>query len=88
MLEKQTVVIYQSFWRREKDDTPEKEMGRWVRDLPKILPLSTQPRVLGFEGRAFIILPATKHAKLIDERLEKMLDGPWKQHFMPYEAGG
>ena len=80
---KQTVVIYQSFWRREKGDTPETEMRRWHENLSKSLPLSTQPRLLGFKGRAFIILPAAKHAKTIDERLAKMLKGPWGQHFTP-----
>ena len=83
----QTLVIYQSFGRSGKH--PE-QMARWMESLPQALSFEGIVRILRFRPcspRAFIILPAAEHADLIDERLAKMLAGPWKQHFKRYPEG-
>ena len=79
-----SVIIYQSFARKSLGN----QMGDWKERLGSTLTSQREYKVLKFKSRAFIILPAAEHAKLIDERLERMLDGPWKQHFTPYEDGG
>lgn len=78
-----TVVIYQSFGRRNSHD----QMAKWTIQLRNTFP-KVSPSILKFNSRAFIILPAAEHATLIDERLAKMLDGPWGQHFTPHRARG
>ena len=80
----QTLVIYQSFGRSGKHP---QQMARWMKSLPRAFSFEGIVRILRFRPcspRAFIILPAAEHADLIDERLAKMLDGPWGQHFKPY----
>ena len=78
-----TVVVYQSFGRSNSHD----QMEKWTIQLRNAFP-QVSPSILKFNSRAFIILPAAEHANLIDERVGKMLDGPWKQHFTPHRAGG
>lgn len=82
----QTLVIYQSFGR--KGNHPEQMTG-WGKSLPRALRFTGAARILRFRSgspRAFIILPAAEHAKPINERLGKMLDGSWKQHFTLHGA--
>ena len=77
----QTLVVYQSFGRSGKH--PE-QMARWMESLPQALSFEGIVRILRFRPcspRAFIILPTAEHADLIDERLAKMLKGPWYPHF-------
>lgn len=78
-----TVVIYQSFGRSNSHD----QLENWDILLRNAFP-QVSPSILKFNSRAFIILPAAKHATLIDQRLRKMLDGPWQHHFTPHRAKG
>ncbi len=81
-----TVIIYQSFGRKISHLN---QMKKWEIQLRKEFP-QVSPCILKFNSqspRAFIILPAAQHADLIDERLAKMLAGPWKQHFERYAGG-
>ena len=82
----QTVVIYHHLG-RQKDHFSQIE--DWRRNLEQ--KLGVNPSVLRYQrgtSRAFFILPAARHAELIDKRLGKMLDGPWKQHFTLHRAKG
>ena len=75
------VIIYQSFGRSTYHD----QMAKWSMQLRNAFP-QVSPIMLNFKAhhpRAFIILPAARHAKKIDARLAKMLKGPWGQHFTP-----
>lgn len=78
-----TVIIYQSFGRHISHLD---QVKKWEIQLRNRFP-EVDIITLKFKARpprAFIILPAAKHAKTIDARLEKMLDGPWGQHFTRY----
>ena len=86
-IHEQTIIIYQSFWRQKQDE----QMMAWAEEIHLVLQTEEPPKIVRFGSRnprAFIILPAARHAKLIDERLAKMLDGPWSQHFTLHAAGG
>lgn len=92
----QSIVTYQSFWRQNHDE----QMTEWAQKIHRELQLEEQPRIMRFGPRerrrarpqhiprAFIILPAVRHANLIDERLTRMLDGPWRRHFTQHTVGG
>lgn len=73
----QTIIAYQHYGHGSK--ARENQVNQW-RNLKKE---GTQedPRILETSQRAFIILPAVKHTKTIDERLAKMLKSPWFQYF-------
>ena len=75
----QTVVIYQSY-RRGDGDSRETEVRRWRDERLRELDLDERPRVVGTTDRAFIVLPATRHAKHIDNRLRGIGDR-WSSHF-------
>lgn len=76
----QTVVAYQHHART--DSHVKRQRINWSNALGKSQ--FDEARILCFEKRDFIILPAAKHAKTIDERLAKMLAGPWCPHFKRY----
>ena len=78
---RQTAVMYQSYWRREKGDTRDHEMRRWREELPNELPLAAAPRILGTAQCVFIVLPASEHVELIDGRLDEMVGTDWGRHF-------
>ena len=81
----QTIIIYQSFWRQNQDV----QMAEWTKSIHRVLHLKKPPRIIRFSPhhpRAFIILPAARHAKKIDARLAKMLKGPWHPHFECYRG--
>lgn len=76
----QTIIVYQHH--AYTDPQVEGQRRNWSNTLRS---LQFQGyAMLCFEQRDFIILPAAKHAKLIDARLAKMLAGPWGQHFTRY----
>ena len=86
-IHEQTIIIYQSFWRQKQDE----QMMAWAEEIRLVLQTEEPPRIMRFGSpnpRAFIILPAAKHAKPINERLEKMLASPWNQHFKLHRAKG
>ena len=81
----QTLVFYQHHARKPEDRG--RQIQQWstaAQEFPE------SPRILTACQRAFtiLILPAARHAELIDKRLGKMLDGPWGQHFTPHRAKG
>lgn len=78
----QTIIVYQHHAYTEPQ--VERQRRNWS-DTLRILQFQGYI-TLCFEQRDFIILPAAKHAKPINERLEKMLAGPWNQHFKPHRA--
>ena len=78
---RQTVVVYQSDWRRKKGDTRDHEMRRWRDELPNGLPLAAAPRIVGTAQCVFIVLAASEHVELIDGRLDEMLGTGWGRHF-------
>ena len=76
----QTIIIYQSFWHQTQDE----QLANWRENIHRVIHPEKTPRIIRFSPhrpRAFIILPAAKHADPIDERLAKMLKGPWHPHF-------
>ena len=75
----QTVIIYQSYWRGD-GDRRQTEVRRWRDERLRELDLDERPRVVGTTDRAFIVLPATRHAKHIDNRLRVCWDR-WSSHF-------
>ncbi len=84
----QTVIIYQSFG-RQRGDTHERQMSRWVEKLTHQLPRDEGPRILRFSPwhpRAFLALPAARHSGLIDERLRTLTAGPWGRHFTEFRG--
>ena len=79
----QTIIVYQHH--AYTDPQIEGQRRNWSNTLQN---LQFQESItLCFEQRDFIILPAAERADLIDERLAKMLAGPWKQHFKCYPGG-
>ncbi len=79
----QTLVVYQHHAHKQEDrDGQLQQWGTAAQEFPE------SPRILTACQRAFtiLILPAARHADLIDKRLGEMLDGPWKQHFTLHEA--
>lgn len=76
-----TVVIYQSFGRR---DTHPAQMAAWRQEIPSLLPHHQPPHILRFwpqPPRAFIVVPSARHALLIADRLDFLLSSPWQRHF-------
>lgn len=76
----QTVVIYQSYWRINKDDTPETEVSKWRHERLTELHLDEHPRVVGTVARAFVVVPAARHVEHIDRRLATFVER-WGEHF-------
>ena len=79
----QTIIVYQHH--AYTDPQVERQRRNWS-DTLRSLHFQGYT-TLCFEQRDFIILPAAEHAGTIDERLAKMLDGPWGQHFTRYAGG-
>ena len=79
----QTIIVYQHH--AYTDSQIEGQRRNWSNALQTLR--FQGYTVLCFEQRDFIILPAAEHADLIDERLAKMLAGPWQQHFKRYPGG-
>ena len=76
----QTVVIYQSYWRINKGDTPETEVFKWRHERLTEVHLDEHPRVVGTGDRAFVVLPAARHVEHIDRRLATFVER-WGEHF-------
>ena len=86
----QTVAIYQSFG-RNRGDTHPRQMSRWRDFLRAQFPEREDPRILRFSpylARTFIILPAKRHAELIDQRIASLLGGPWSRCYTMFDGGG
>ena len=76
----QTVVIYQSFGRSKHVE----QMATWKREVSRLLHEHHEPQILRYRPvfpRAFIIVPSKRHSSWIDDRIEVLLDGPWRRHF-------
>ena len=81
----QTTIIYQSYGQH---DAHTEQMAGWSSALVEGLQLQREPVILRFNPavippkiRAFIILPARDREALVENRVERLLRGPWGKYF-------
>ena len=77
----QTVLIYHHLGRTGSHQT---QISNWAQKLSDELVLSTEPAALRFSGgtgRAYFVLGAIEHARVIDGRLRTFLSGSWGELF-------
>jgi hypothetical protein len=77
----QSLVIYQHMNRNCKADD---QIRDWLEKIDHSLGAGDIVFALRYHrgtARAFLIVPAERHAKIISERSRRFLQGPWGKHF-------
>ena len=75
----QSLVVYHHIGRNGSAEQQARQVADMVESQLKVTPTS----LLFHRGsaRVFYVLPQPRHAQLIEERVGRMLAGPWSRHF-------